>query len=240
MSNVVTFPGVETQEKKVDAKELVRQQANNWAIQAQGIQIVDDETYRAAVVLGQAGATIEAQIKDTFKPLKADADALHKKLCATEKGFLTPVQQGLERLRSIVRAWKEQQDRLAAQRQKEAEEAARKLAEDAKLALAVQAADSGASEAEIESILDANLTMPAPVLPAAPKVEGLREGGRWKAQVIDIKALCRAVADGKVMAELVEPNMPLLNKLAVQYKEAFNVPGCTAKKESNVGFSKVQ
>ena len=239
MSIVVQFPVPEvSQEKKVDPKDMVQREARDWATKAQACSVVDDETYRTAVALGQVGATIEAQILDTFKPLKAKAHALHANLCATEKRFLDPVKIGLARLRSIVRTWKEQQDRLAAQRQREAEEAAKKIADDAKLALAVQAEESGASAQEVESILNMELTTPAPVLPAAPKVEGVTSSGRWKAEVTDLKALCRAVAEGKVMAELVEPNMSLLNKLATQLKEGFDIPGVKATRETAISFKK--
>jgi hypothetical protein len=47
----------------------------------------------------------------------------------------------------------------------------------------------------------------------------------WGAEVRDIKALCRAIAEGKASPNLVTPNMPALNKLATALKETMNVPG---------------
>jgi hypothetical protein len=245
MSNIVQFPapgteGAQESVKKEDVKELVKREATDWSVHATALAIVDHGSYQRAVELGQAGVTIEDRIKKTFGPLKTDAYALHKKLCDMEKSFLEPVQRGLDYLRKAARTWKDEQDRIAAERQRQAEEAARKASEEAKLLLAVQAEQAGASVEEVEATLNMELNVPAPVLPAAPKVEGVTSSGRWKAEVIDIRTLCRAVADGKVMAELVQPNMTLLNKLVTQSKSAFNIPGVKAVKETSIGFKKAQ
>jgi hypothetical protein len=57
-----------------------------------------------------------------------------------------------------------------------------------------------------------------------------REGGPvyrevWAAEVVDIKALCMAVATGKASTEYVTGNMVALNRMAVALKGTMNVPG---------------
>jgi hypothetical protein len=50
----------------------------------------------------------------------------------------------------------------------------------------------------------------------------------WSAEVVDLKALCRAIADGKAPENLVAADMKVLGQLARALKSAFNVPGCRA------------
>ena len=50
----------------------------------------------------------------------------------------------------------------------------------------------------------------------------------WSAEVTDIKALCRAVADGKASTECVMANMPVLNRMASALKATMNIPGVRA------------
>lgn len=50
----------------------------------------------------------------------------------------------------------------------------------------------------------------------------------WAAEVVDIKALCLAVATGKASTECVIGNMVSLNRQAVALKGTMNVPGVKA------------
>lgn len=47
-------------------------------------------------------------------------------------------------------------------------------------------------------------------------------------EITDLKALCLAVATGKVSPESVTANMPVLNRLAVALKGTMNIPGVKA------------
>lgn len=71
-------------------------------------------------------------------------------------------------------------------------------------------------------------------VPIAPDVSTRKV---WYAEVIDLKALCKAVAEGAAAPESVEPNMPFLNTVARQMKErGSNIPGVVFKqKESLLG-----
>jgi len=74
------------------------------------------------------------------------------------------------------------------------------------------------------------MTQPT-VAPTFTKTKGFSSRENWSAEVTDIKALCRAVADGKTAENLVGANMPALNQMARAMKQAFNVPGVRAVKE---------
>jgi len=145
-----------------------------------------------------------------------------------------------ERLRKI------EEERIAAERKAAQErlEAERKAEEERLLAEAVAAEERGDQEtAEILTEAAANTSenlrqeaaaiaqepvyVPPVVVPkAVPKMAGgpvYREV--WAAEVIDIKALCLAVATGKASPECVSGNLVVLNKMAVALKATMNIAG---------------
>lgn len=80
---------------------------------------------------------------------------------------------------------------------------------------------------------------PIVVQKAVPKLHGgpvFQE--RWSAEVLDIRLLCRAVADGKASTECVmglskdkatgKITSPALNQMATALKNTMSVPGCKA------------
>lgn len=148
-----------------------------------------------------------------------------------------------DRLRKI------EEDRLAEERRKEQErlEALRKAEEDRLLAEAVAAearGDKETAEALTNAAVESNeqikevaaaiaqepVYVPPVVVPkSVPKMAGgpvYREV--WAAEIVDIKALCMAVATGKASTECVTGNMVALNRMAVALKGTMNIPGVKA------------
>lgn len=148
-----------------------------------------------------------------------------------------------DRLRKI------EEDRLAEERRKEQErlEAERKAEEDRLLAEAVAAearGDKETAEALTNAAVESNerikevaaaiaqepVYVPPVVVPkSVPKMAGgpvYREV--WAAEIVDIKALCMAVATGKASTECVTGNMVALNRMAVALKGTMNIPGVKA------------
>ena len=73
--------------------------------------------------------------------------------------------------------------------------------------------------------------VPPVIVPkATPKVQGVSYREVWNAECYDIKALCKAVAEGRVSTECVMPNQVALNKMATALKAtmANTVPGVKA------------
>jgi len=145
-----------------------------------------------------------------------------------------------DRLRKI------EEERITEERRKEQErlEAERKVEEDRLLAEAIAAEERGDKETaeilteaaattsgnfrqESAALAQEPIYVPPVVVPTeVPK----REGGPvyrevWAAEVVDIKALCMAVATGKASTEYVTGNMVALNRMAVALKGTMNVPG---------------
>jgi len=70
--------------------------------------------------------------------------------------------------------------------------------------------------------------------PSTPKVElnGMAMVTTWHAEVVDIKALCLAVGQGRCPTAYVEANLPALNKQAISLKGEMRIPGCKAVSET--------
>ena len=169
----------------------------------------------------------------SVKALMSDYDAEQERIRRAEE----------ERLRKI------EEERIAAERKAEQErlEAERKAEEDRLLAEAVAAEARGdketaealtaAAEESNEQIKEVDaaiaqepIYVPPVVVPkSVPKMAGgpvYREV--WSADVVDIKALCMAVATGKASTECVSGNMVALNRMAVALKGTMNIPGVRA------------
>jgi uncharacterized membrane protein YqiK len=148
-----------------------------------------------------------------------------------------------ERLAAIARAEEEarrkaEQERLEAERKAEedrllAEAVAAEARGDKETADALTAAAEESNEQvkELAATLAAEPIYVAPVV--VPKTTPKMAGGPvyrevWAAEVVDIKALCMAVATGKASTECVSGNMVALNRMAVALKGTMNIPGVKA------------
>jgi len=196
-----------------------------------------------------------------FRPSISAADKAHKETLAVKAKALEGITQAEQHLDAQMtahakevkrlqaeaaereRAAQVERDRLARE-QREADEAAaaaaRKVAEDAKIAIAAEAEASGNSELA-EEILDEEVPeppvapspspAPAPVPagpppPATPTSSAISTRANWKARVTDLGALVAAVAEERVHLNAVEANETFLNFKARECrKEGEMYPG---------------
>lgn len=69
-----------------------------------------------------------------------------------------------------------------------------------------------------------------------PDDERLSYRQTWGAEVTDIKALCRAIADGECSPDLVKADMTALNRLARSAKDFLKVAGVSAVCKTSLVF----
>lgn len=157
------------------------------------------------------------RIMDKFRPalaLMAEAkQILNRKMLAYRDEQARKEREAQAKLDEAARVERERLEKEAAKLQKRNPElAAQKLQEAAQTTAPVVAAQKL----------------------AAPGV-GTRK--TWRAEVIDIKALCRAVLEDKVSELAIEPNLTFLNEQARSLEEHFNArfPGCKAVSNENFG-----
>jgi hypothetical protein len=206
--------------------------------QAKDVVVTDAETYTSAGILWKSIGEMIKEVKETFDPICEAAHQAHKKATEKRAKYLDPLTAAQKSVKQLMSAYDLEQERIRQAEQRRLEEEARKAEEERRLQEAIEAEEeakrNGATveEAaqEAQAIIEEPVYVPPVVLPkATPKLQGgpvYREV--WSAQVTDIKALCKAVAEGRASTECVMANMPVLNKMATALKNTMNVPGVTA------------
>lgn len=217
-----------------------------------------EQEARSIIVRDQASLDAAGEFLNGIKALRAEAEAHHRPLISsaheTHKRAieaLRRVDEPLARAEALVKpkisGFIEEQRRIEAERKRIEdericrEEQERKRAQEEALEADIEAAEArGASADEIRAMIEQPVKetafRPTPV-PAAPRVEapkGIQTREQWSAQVVNIRELCRAVADGKVPEALVTPNATVLNQMARALKQTMNIPGVKAIMTANV------
>lgn len=212
-----------------DGAKALETQIVPWPGRAALVKITDQNTYNMAAGLVKQIRTLIAQVKEHHKPIKQATDKAHTEAVAAEKRMLEPLHRADATVTAEITRWDVERERERKESQAKADAEARRLADLAATAEAKAAKANGADQKVVDAILAAPVPVPTPIVPPTyDRAEGMSTRQTWHAEVVDIIALCRAVAEGKASTELVLPNMPNLNKLASAMKTTFNIPGVRA------------
>ena len=109
--------------------------------------------------------------------------------------------------------------------QAQAERVRREAAAQAHLdKMLAQAEQIERENARLKEELEAKEAMEAPIYVPEPVVEevaitGVSVAKIWKAEVVDMRAFCKGIADGRTPVECVKIDQPKLNQLAKTWKE---------------------
>lgn len=219
---------METQieEKGIDAAKALETETSAIVVRAQevGAAIVDQASYeRAAALYNQIGAK-KKEVEEYFREPREKAHAAWKSLTEKIKGLIDPLSAAEKALKPKMGVYLQEQERLRLEEQKRQQKEAQARLDAQKLEEAQELEDAGQVQ-EAEAVLQTQVVAAAPKI-EAPKVAGMC-GGResWKAQVFSMRDLCRAVAEGKVAANLVMPNQPVLDTMARVLKAEMKIPG---------------
>jgi hypothetical protein len=226
--------------------ELVRQEVIPIPEQAKMIVVRDQVSLQKANLFFLDIKALRKKIADVFDPIISKAHAAHAEALAQKKEAEAPLILAEKYLNSQVTDYKREVDRLRAEeeerlRQKAIKEEAerRKKAEEEALKMAAKLEKLGAQEEAGMLLADAieEAARPMEVYippPTTSKVElqGMTVKEYWHAEVYDLRALCKAIGEGKCPAGYVKPYMAPLNDLATHLKREMNIPGVRAISES--------
>lgn len=211
--------------------------ANNLIDQAQRAEINDQETFDMSVdfikICNAQLQRKEEMRKSLVKPLNDHVKWINDQF--------RPITEQLERAKKIMND-KATEYQVAEQKRIEEEaEAERKRQDDLALEQASEAAERG-DQTTSEAILD--VASETPEQPAkAPAGRGSHTGasgslrGQWKGEVVDVKAVCQAIIDGKIPANVIkEFSRSELNKIAKDHgtEEVFHGIKCYEDKSVTV------
>lgn len=223
---------------KLNETEEVQNKALSLVDQAGMVKITDPKSYEVAGFLWKTIGEVIKEVKETFDPIVEAAHKAHKKAVEQRSKYLDPLAVAQKKVKGLMSDYDAEQERIRREEQRRLEEEARKREEERLLQEAIEAEEeakaNGATAEVAAQVAEAVFTQPVYVPPVElPKTTPKMAGGPvfreiWSAEVVDIRLLCRAVADGKVSPECVMGNMPVLNKMATALKQTLNVPGVRA------------
>jgi len=210
-------------------------------------------TKNALAVVNQARDIIIATADDySFAGLMLhEVKGWIKTLDDKEKKITKPLLLGIENTRALFRGpkqkandvkdilnnrmveWAEEQKRKERELQQKLEQQARKRAEEEVLKAAIEAEEAGEKEEAEQIIAEPVYVPPIRVASEIPKSKESHIRETWSAEVIDVMALVKGIAEGKVDIQAIEPNNLIkthsfLNTMASRYKLTLNIPGVRA------------
>lgn len=213
--------------------EALRVEGQDTAVLALAITaIADDET---ELVVGEYIAALQAldqKIEADHRPGIKSAHDHHKLLIARMDKWRAPISQALQHLRPMLARRLSEKQRAEEARQREEREKAQAAERERLLAEAVHAENTGEAPAVVDNLFRDAETVAPPSVAARPitAVKGVSTRANWKAEVTDLQALVRFVADHPNWLSLLEPNPTKLNELAKSLNErlAATIPGVRA------------
>ncbi len=213
----------------------LEEQALTWQERARGIQICVPEQHLAACDLLLAIKALRNKAEEHHRPVIAAAHKAHQQALAALERIDGPLAEAEGLIKPKIAAYEDEQKRIEAENQRRADEKARREQEELLEAQVQQAEEQGASPEEVQAIIEQPIIVPRPVTaPTFQRVAGVSTSVTWKAEVTDIRALCRAIGEGKAAQTLVLPNSTALNGMARALKQSFSIPGVRAVPGSNV------
>lgn len=204
----------------------IEERTRGWAAEASAMTVRTPDAYRRAADLLLAVKDLRKQLNEAYDDNIADAHRAHKNLVAKKASFEAPLVAAERTLKARMLDYQQEQERVRREQERKLREEARKIEEEARIKEATRLEAEGRQK-EAERLIDAPIfTPPVTVAPPTPKVQGVSYRETWSAEVVNMRALCRAVADGSVPTEYVTANMTALNARARADKAGFAVAGC--------------
>ena len=213
----------------------LEQQALTWQERARAVQIATPEAHVTACGFLLAIKELRKKAEEHHRPVIDAAHKAHQQALAALKRIDGPLAEAEGIIKPKISGYETEQKRIGEENRRKHEEEARRQQEELIEAAAQQAEEQGASPEEVQAIIEQPVIVPPPVsAPTFQPVSGVSTSVNWKAEVTDLRALCRAIAEGKAAPTLVLPNSTALNGMARALKQSLNVPGCRAVAESIV------
>lgn len=198
---------------------------------AQRFQITTQEIADQAARHLSGVLALRKTAEEHHRPTIQAAHDTWKKALAMLRRIDEPLEKAEKLLRMKLGAWSEKVRLEAEAERRRLEAEQRRLQAEEAERVAAEAMKQGATEDEVEAVMDQVMMAPAPVIvhaPVSPAVSGFYSRETWSAQVTDVKALCKAIADGTASVHFVEPNMTALNQMARAQKNTLNIAGVKA------------
>ena len=230
MSAVPRIPLVEPEPERQSALE---RKALAIKAEAQALVIRTADEFRAAGEFLVNVKTALGEIEQLCDPSIEAAHRSHKAALAVKAKLAGPLLEAEKIVKPLMATYNAEQERRRQEEQRRLQEEAKRKAEDERLELALQAEKAGDAQSA-EELIAAPVEAPLVVVRSETKAEGVSFRENWKAMVVDLKTLVRAVADGTAPLAAIVPNQSFLDSQAKALKAELSYPGVKAYNETIV------
>ena len=166
---------------------------------------------------------IDAKLKGweaKIAPSIHTAHQLHQQLNDLKNDIGSPLKKArLELLQPAILKWEAQERERARIEQERMNREMKKQEEARRLELAAEMEKSGKKE-EAAALIEEPIYTPEVIIAPPESPSGIQSRTIYSAEVVDLKLLCKAVAEGTAPTEYVTANMTVLNSLARNLKES--------------------
>ena len=220
---------------QIDDTEI-REELATFAGSVAAVRVTDQPSYDLATDMLLAIKTRQKKVTEFFAEMKSRAYNTWKEICARETQASAPLAEAERHLKTEISRFAIEQERIRqAELARAREEAERQQAEA--LEREIETAErEGASVQEIAAICEMPVAVPAPPPPAPTYTQNTAVSTRktYKAEVVDIRALCAAIGAGTVPSNYVTPNLTALNSRARADGATLSIPGVRVVVETSV------
>lgn len=209
---------------------VIEKEINDVVVQANSFQIKTQEDYDKVSVFLVGVKNLIKKVGEAFDPV---CDAAHKSwkvAVAQRKEQLDPLEQAEKIIKYRATEFLIEQNRIREEAERKAREEAESAERKRKAELEAQAARHEANgniekAEQRRELAEQVFIAPRPVVANVIKAEGQSLKEVWSAEVTDLHALIKAVAEGRAPITLVMADQSALNKQAKATKNAFPIPG---------------
>jgi hypothetical protein len=213
----------------------LEQQVATYANRARELAVTGQESYAAACEMLLGIKDLRRQAEDHHRPMIDAAHKAHKATLDALKKIDGPLEEAERIIKPKLTAYQAEKRRLQEQRESEAREAAVRAAAET-MEAAIEAAEAeGATPEEVQAIIHQPIATPVVyVPPAVQQVAGVSTAKTYRAEVFNLRELCKAVTTGTAPEACVVPNMPTLNGLARSTRGSMQIPGVRIVEDTTV------
>ena len=218
------------EEKEVEAQN----QAIALRSEIDALQVVDRTSYELANAINKRAYEGKKAFHSWFDPIDDASKKQRQAVIAQGKKIDEPFDYAIKTTGDRAAKWMREEQAKADAVRREAEAVARKKAEDEALKNAQRLQDAGMNDLA-EVILSAPVEVEKVRIPEPAKAEGVYYTDHFSAEVVDLMALVKAIAEGRQPITYIEANMTALNGIARSAKEAANIDGVKIVKTTTQG-----
>jgi hypothetical protein len=216
-------PASESEEKALALKSKV-----------DALTVIDQESYESANAINAEAYKLRKAFHEWFDPIDDASKKQRQATIAQGKKIDDPFDYVIKVTGSKASAWMRAEQAKAEEAKRIAEQTSRKAAEDAQIKAAEALQSEGLTNAA-EAVLDAPVVIPKIAVSEPAKAEGVYYTDHFSAEVSNLMALVKSVAEGKTPICYLKEDDVALNGWARSTKGAEAMPGVKVVKTTTQG-----